>query len=378
MEGKLRNNVFDIGSFVGDYADGSARAKGRIYLVDNSGTVHPRADLRVSASRVNLSKALWFLGDIANDYEGRVSATTTLAGYQESIRVRGSCNGSKLMLYGLLLGKAHSSLVADANVARQSWSVQFPSVRSSQGGGQVEGELALASTRTGGRGVDLTSRWRTRRVDFSRLSKQIGKSTSLASGEITGDLTLSGKSIRGLDDLNGRFDFALGQTRGAAIPGLLGVSGLLGPVSLVNQTFDVGEVKGLIGRGAITVDEFWLGSDTALVQADGKVFLRSGRMDLNALIATGDYGDVAANFAEMTQQYAFRSVLPGSAILGISDLLLDRTLVVRVIGTLQDPIVRIQPVQTFREEAARFLLREGQRLILAGITAGAADSLNSN
>ena len=139
----------------------------------------------------------------------------------------------------------------------------------------------------------------------------------------------------------------------------------------------MGEVKGLIGRGAITVDEFWLGSDTALVQADGKVYIRSGRMDLNATIATGDYGDVAANFAQLAQQYAFRSLLPASAILDISDLLLDRTLVVRVMGTLQDPIIRVQPVQTFREEAARFLLREGQRLIVAGITAGAVDGLNT-
>ncbi|MGB7324911.1 MAG: hypothetical protein WBD31_08560 [Rubripirellula sp.] len=60
LEGKLRNNIFDIASLVGDYAEGSTRARGRLYLIDDSGTLHPRADLRVSADRVNLARSLWF------------------------------------------------------------------------------------------------------------------------------------------------------------------------------------------------------------------------------------------------------------------------------------------------------------------------------
>ncbi|MDA8745377.1 AsmA-like C-terminal region-containing protein, partial [Rubripirellula amarantea] len=345
-------------------------------LVDSSQKIHPRSDLWISANRIVLDRGLWFLGDVAEDYRGRGSLTATVNGYQESVRVRGSANGTDLSLFGLPLGKAHSGIAADANLTQMSWTLRFPSVRSTQGGGQVQGELALSSTRRGGRGVDLESRWRTRRVDFSKLTKQLGRSSSIAQGELTGDLTLNGKSIQSLDDLRGRFGFQLGQTRGASIPGLVGVSQFLGPISLVNQTFDVGEVNGVIGGGAITIDEFWIGSDTALVQADGKVFIRSGRMDLNALIATGDYRDIAADFSQLARRYALRSLLPTSAILDITELLRDRTLVVRVIGTVQDPIVRVQPIDTFREEAARFLLREGQRLIVAGVTAGAASELD--
>ncbi|TWU48029.1 AsmA family protein [Rubripirellula reticaptiva] len=377
LEGKLRNNIFDVASLVGDYAEGSTHARGRVYLIDESGTLHPRADLRVSANRVNLAQSLWFLGDTAEDYQGRASVSATVAGYQDSIRVRGSADGRELSLYGLPLGKAHSGLMAEANVGRKSWKVRFPSVRSTQGGGQVEGALALNSTRSGGRGIDMESRWNTRRVDIFRLSNEVGRSTSLARGEITGDISLNGKSIQNLADLSGRFNFSLGQTRGAGIPGLVAVSRFLGPISLVNQTFNVGEAKGIIGGGAITVDEFWLGSDAALVQADGKVYIQGGRLDMNALIATGDYRDIAANFAQLAQQYALRTLLPTSAILDVTELLRDRTLVVRVMGTLGDPIIRVQPVQTFREETARFLLREGQRLVLAGITVGAADGLTT-
>ncbi|WP_404304576.1 AsmA family protein [Neorhodopirellula lusitana] len=376
LDGRLQKNAFEIISLVGDYADGSVHSKGRVYLLDDKNKMHPRADLRVSATRINLARGLWFLGDAADDFQGRASLSATVSGYHDSVRIRGNTDGRELVMYGLPLGNAHSGLAANANVTRQSWDLRFPSVRSSQGGGQVEGELFLASTRRGGRGIDLESRWHTRRVDFVRLTQKLGQSTSVARGEITGDLTLNGKAIESLDDLTGRFRFALGQTRGAAIPGLLGASRFLGPVSLVNQSFDAGEANGVIGGGAVTFDEFWVGSDSALIQADGKVFIRSGRMDLNALIATGDFGDIAANFAQLAQQYALRSLLPTSAILDISELLRDRTLVINVIGTVQDPIVRIQPVQTFREEAARFLLREGQRLILTGVTAGAVDGLD--
>ncbi|MGB7324912.1 MAG: AsmA-like C-terminal region-containing protein, partial [Rubripirellula sp.] len=214
-------------------------------------------------------------------------------------------------------------MMAEANLGRLSWKVRFPSVRSTQGGGRVEGALAISSTRRGGRGIDLESRWKTRRVDVFRLSNEVGRSTSLARGEITGDITLNGNSIQKLDDLTGRFNFSLGRTRGAGVPGLVAVSRFLGPISLVNQTFDVGEAKGIIGGGAITVDEFWLGSDSALVQADGKVYIQSGRMDLNAMIATGDYRDVAANFAQLAQEYALRTLLPTSAILDVTELLRD-------------------------------------------------------
>ncbi|MEO9592323.1 AsmA family protein, partial [Rhodopirellula bahusiensis] len=374
LAGRIENDVLRIQSLRGDYADGSVSLHGLVYLVDGDGRIHPRFDTRLVASRVDLNRGLWFLGDTADQFLGRASGKATVTGHAESIRVRGNVDGRDLDIYGLPAGNAHSALVATANFQSSKWSVNFPSVRSRVGGGQLEGGLLLSSGRSGG--VDITSHWKTRRMDFVRLTDQLGRSSSLASGEISGAISLRGKSIQSIDDLSGRFDFQLGDTRGAAVPGLLAASRFLGPISLANQSFDVGEAKGIIGQGVVVLDEFWLGSDNALVQADGKVYLRSGRLDLNALIATGDYRDIAANFTQLAQQYALRSLLPASAILSVSELLRDRTLVVAVMGSTQSPIVRLRPVETFREETARFLLREGQRLILTGITAGAVDGID--
>ena len=374
LDARLQSDIFVIDKFVGDYAGGSARLTGQATLFDSEDAFHPRADFQIAATRINLARGLWFFGDAADQLAGNASASAMVSGYQESIRFRGNIDGRELAAYGLPIGTAHSGWMATFDLQTLRWSLDLPTVRSRVGGGQLNGELALSSGNRGG--VDLSSRWKTRRVDFFRLTNELGRSSKLAKGEISGELTLGGKSVKSVNDLAGRFNFQLGQTRGAAIPGLIAASQFLGPVSLAGESFDVGNVKGIIGSGAVTIDEFWLGSDNALVQADGKVFLPSGRMDLNALIATGNYRDIAGNLNQLTQKYALRSILPASAIFSITDLLRDRTLVLSVRGTPQNPILRLQPIETFREEAARFLLREGRRLILAGVTSGAIDGLD--
>ncbi|WP_231743818.1 AsmA-like C-terminal region-containing protein [Stieleria neptunia] len=374
LNGRLEKGVFVVQPLLGDYANGSLRLDGRVDLFDRDEAFYPRADLRLVASRIQMDRGLWFLGNKAERIQGRVSTKVTIAGHQESVRIRGSLHGRELVAYDLPIGVARGALTASANLKSWRWDVSIPSVRSSVGGGQLDGELHLSSGRRGG--FDMTSRWKTRRVDVFRLTHPFGRSSSLASGEITGEMSLGGKSVRSVDDLAGRFDFQLGRTRSAAIPGLIAASQFLGPVSLAGQTFDVGEAKGLIGQGVVVIDEFWLGSDNALVRADGKLYLRSGRLDMIALIATGDYRDIAANLGQLAQKYALRSLLPASAIFSVTELFRDRTVVLAVLGTTQNPIVRLRPVETFREEAARFLLREGQRLVLAGTSLSVLNGLD--
>lgn len=372
LKGEWTGGTFIVNSLVGDYADGAVRIAGRVKLLDADQHFRPLANLHLTASRIKLTEGLWFLGPLAEDYAGRASGSATIGGYLESLRVRGNIDGRELVFYDLKLGNAHSAIAAEWNAFSNRWRLQFPSVQSQAGGGQLDGKLILGSARRSGGGVDIESEWRARRVDFFQITNAGEGPAALAHGEISGGLTLAGKSVQSIDGLSGRFNFKLGDTRGAAVPGLISVGRFLGPVSLATERFDVGEARGLIGSGSVVLDEFWLGSDTALVRADGKIYIRSGRMNLTALIATGDYGDISGSFAELTRKYALRSLLPASAIFSITELLRDRTVVVNITGTAQNPIVRLRPVETFREETVRFLLREGRRLILAGLTAEAA------
>ncbi|MEM1069814.1 MAG: AsmA-like C-terminal region-containing protein [Planctomycetota bacterium] len=376
LQGQTDRNVVLIRSLVGDYGEGTLRVAGQVYPLDGQSRFHPKLDLQVGISRVRLDRSAWFLGeDVAKQLHGYATARASVTGYQESLRLRGSIEGRELRVNSLPIGAAHSGVIARLDLNHLAWSVHLPSIRSHVGGGQLEGEMLVKSSHRGG--LDLDSTWKSQRVDFLRLMNQLGTSTSFAQGKVSGVLTIDGKDVEAIDDVTGRFNFRLEQTQGAAIPGLVAASQLLGPISLARQSFDVGEAKGVIGKGVVSVDEFWLGSDTALVRADGKLYVRSGRMDLQAMIATGDYGDVAVNFSKIAQQYAIQTLIPASAIVSVTEILRDRTLVVSVMGTTRNPIVRLRPVETFREETVRFLLREGRRLIVASIAAESADALDA-
>lgn len=374
MRGVVDQGVLTLESLAGEYAGGTARLGGRLYLLNAEGAFRPRADLIANLSRVRLDRGLAMVDGFQEDLSGRISGQATIAGDLRSIRIRGRVAATDLVAYEVAIGSAHSGVIASFNPQTFSWRARLPNIGAGVGGGRLEADLSLASNY--GRGVNLQSRWRAKRVDFARLTNQLGQTSSIARGEISGDLTLDGKSVRSVNDLTGRFDFQLGETRGAAVPGLTAASRLLGPVSLATESFDAGQARGLIGRGAVRLQEFWLSSDSALVRADGKVYLASRRMDLEAIIATGDYGDIASDFAQLAQANALRAILPASAILSVSELLRDRTVVVAVTGTTERPIVRLRTVETFREEVARFFLREGQRLILAGFAVGAVDGLD--
>ncbi|MEQ8849309.1 AsmA-like C-terminal region-containing protein [Botrimarina sp.] len=373
IEATARNGDLVVRSLTGDYSGGSFRLNGRVNLTGARGRLDPRVDLRLSATRIALARGLWFIGEPAESLAGKVSGTASVSGDWTALRARGAMTGTGLAAYGVRVGDGHSAFFANLEPASLRWDVRLPTISSSVVGGQVKGDLSVASGRRGG--FDVASEWDVRRVDFFRLTSDLGQPSPLASGEVSGRLALGGKSVRGVADLAGRYDLELSDTRGAAIPGMVGVSRLLGPVSLATEQFDVGRARGAVRRGVVVVDEFWLGADNALVRADGNVYLTSGRLDLTALVATGDYRDIANNFAQLAQENAIRVLLPASAVLSVTELLRDRTLVVAVTGTVENPVVRPQTIETFREEVARFLLREGQRVILAGAAVGAGDGI---
>lgn len=366
LKGRVDRDNFIVTSCVGDIASGRMRAKGRITLLDPQKRIRPRADLQVNLARVDLQRAIAFAPDHAELLGGKVSGSGTITGTLESLRVRGNVDGRDLRALSMPVGVAHSNVVANANLRKLQWKIGFPSIRSSVGGGRLEGSLNVESSLRSG--VDVKSHWKTRDVDFFRLTHGLGQSTSIASGDISGVLTIGGKSVSSIEDLAGRFDFQLEQTRGAAIPGLTAASEFLGPISLATESFDRGGTRGIIQHGVVIVDEFWLSSSSVLVKSHGKVFLQSGRMELDAMIATGDFRNVVFDVSQFAQRYAINTLIPASTLWSVSELLENRTVVLAVHGTLQNPIIRLRPVDTFREEFTRFLVREGKRVLWMSVS----------
>jgi hypothetical protein len=184
------------------------------------------------------------------------------------------------------------------------------------------------------------------------LSSFIGANT-IGRGDVTGDLSLSGRRIRSVADLRGQFQFRLGSTDATAVPGLSAAGSILGPLSLSGVRFTSGETKGQISQGAVRFENLVMTADRMRVQADGRVFLSGQRMDIRALVETGNFQgqDVLTSQLAMV---AAGSLVPWTSA---SSLLLDRSFVLELHGRLADPQVRLLADETVQVNLRRRLMR---------------------
>ena len=372
VDGRVSPEGLELTGISGDYASGQVSAFGEIdRLAGQTGLDAFSPNVQVRLSHIDLETGLWFLGPTSRFYQGSASAMFRLGGTLSAVRMVGNLEGQQLLLFGVPADTAHSDFRLTAGTG-QRWRVKLDRVEAQTAGGQITGEVAVAQSSAVG-GVDLSSQFRGRRVDFVRLTSELGKPVSVASGTVTGTARIGGRGVRGLRDLNGSFDFRLGQTRGAAVPGLISASRFLGPLSLATTRFDRGEARGLLSGGAVILEEVTLVSDSALVRADGEVYLPSGRLNLGLFVATGTNGLLQLNLQRIAQRFVVQAIIPIPVLFEVADLFQNRALVLDVRGTLRNPIVRLDPAATFREESVRFLIREGQRLVAGGIGASIYD-----
>ncbi len=349
---KLRGNEIAIERAHGTFAGGRFAADGRWSLGTGPGQV------QVRISGIDASKALMFLSATAADRaDGKVSGSFSVAN-GERLRIRGAITSRESYFFAVPTGDVNSGLVASVSRDLRRWEVRLPSIHGQLAGGRITGDAKLSSSSLRPGSMDLASHWKARKVDFGELLASVGSSSRIAHGRLTGSLSLGGQGIRSVDDLAGRFDAGLNATQASAVPGLLGADRYLGIITLGGTQFDEGYIQGVIGGGAANINEFWLRADRVRVWADGMVRLVDVRMDLDVVISTGSFGIGNANLLVFMSQLAIQSVLPVATLLEISRLLSNRTIHLDIRGPLSDPRTRIKPVETIREEAARFLLRE--------------------
>ncbi len=372
LRGRLSwsDRTLTVGTLSGGYAGGQIRVAGKVVFEPDADGLRPDARLDVRLVRINVKRGLVWLGESVTDpLDGTASghfAVTT----RGEIAIHGRLDAQAFRVGGVSLGGATTGVSGSVAWDGSNWRLRFRDVRSEVGRGRLVGEATLSHSAGSPNGFDLQSRWRADRVDLVRFARDLGSRSSIASGEVSGRVRLGGRRIVSTKDLSGRFDLKLGDTRGAAIPGLVSASRFLGPLSLANTEFDAGQATGIVQGGVLVLQEFWLRSREALVHADGRIVLANGAMDIEATIATGDFTTFADGYVQTAQQYALRSFLPTTALIDLTRICRDRTIVIDVLGTLSDPRVRLQPLATIREEAGRFLIREIIRI-------AAADSIDA-
>ena len=349
-----------VDRIAGRYAEGELSATGVWSLGPG------QRQLSMRATSVNVPLALLPAWPDADDwFRGHASLQATVTG-NETVAARGSLQWHEGDVVGVAIDGGHGAFHGRFHTRTSRWQADFERLHLQLGGGTVDSALHLSSAGRG-RGFDMTSSSRARRVDFARLLKTDASAFSLANSRASGDLKLGGKAIRGVDDLTGRFNVALDGTDARAVPGLLKTQAYLGAASLASVRFNEGRMRGVIGAGAVSLREFSLISNKLRVFADGTVRLADGRMDVAAVLNTGDFQ--AQNFLlrQVANVASGGITVPLDLIVEVNQILSDRTLIVDLTGAAANPRVRLNTVRTLRENAVNFFLRQARRSVTAAV-----------
>lgn len=362
----------DIRSVRGSYAGGRISGSGRWSLEPG-----PR-QLALRLSSVDASRALLPLTAESGEwFDGLMSADLVIAG-GGALRLSGQMELRNGVTFGVRSRSIRASLRGLVALPSLRWSLQLSNLRASQGRGRVTGSMRLEQSLARPNRVDMDSTFEATDLDFQEvLADQAGSTTGLGQGALTGTLTLRGRAIESIADVDGRLTARLGGTDAAAIPGLLPAQNYLGVLSIRNTRFTRGEIDARLRRGEMRINEFWASSDQLRVWADGRVSLRSGRIDVQAVAATGNFRESNAAILALAQRFALDAALPLGLVTQANELLSDRVVRLAIGGTYSRPSVRVQPGATLTQNAARFFLREAAGLAIpvagagAGVGAGA-------
>jgi len=370
---RIDENALLVDSLRGSYAGGQIDAVGRIDLSSGVG----RIDIRTAA--IDAAKGLVPISATAAKYSAGILSGRLTIETGTQVRGRGSIEVRDSRLASIPAGDAHAAVNFLATNDLSRWSLNFRSIESIVNSGRLMGSAELRSSTIRAGAFDFSSRWSAKRLDFGRLLADAGGgSTSYTHGNVDGMLSLAGTGVRSVADLRGRFDAELDGSQASSIPGLSLASRYLGAFALPSSRFEQGRVRGSIGAGVARLDEFWLVSDRVRVFADGRVQLNTGRMDVNAVISTGNFDGESAAVAAIAEQLAIGAAPPVLAFIELNRLLSDRTIYVGVLGPLTDPRLRVKPLETLRAGAERFLVREATAALLpiAGVGTGLASEQN--
>ena len=316
-------------------------------------------NVRLSRSRADDLLSPWIESD-TQPVEGLVSGRAVVsgsgAGPFDGIRAVGSIRMLGGSIAGLAVGDARSPFRLQLNATPLYWRASLPRISAKFARGSLQGAMKIGSPIVGS-GLNLDSRWRMTHVDFQDLLSNFVGTNTIGRGDLTGDLMLSGRRIRSVNDLNGRFRLKLGGTDATAVPGLPSASSALGVLSLSGVRFTSGEATGQITGGALRLENLAMTADRVRVQATGRVFLAGPRLDARVLIETGNFEGQQVLNGRLAPN-AIRSLSGTLAPLASANQLLsERTFVLDLYGRLQDPQVRVLAAETIQTNLRRHLIR---------------------
>ncbi|MFK7819095.1 MAG: AsmA-like C-terminal region-containing protein [Planctomycetaceae bacterium] len=360
MRTTLKDGDVQIQEIRGTYAGGAVSGRG---VWEKSGTRF----VRLRLTRANADRLLVPISRSADDWiGGRISGSALLTSSANDtasrLRITGLADVRDGTLFGVPVGDVHSPYVLTVSMEPMKWSVDFDHVQTTVANGRGEGRLILRSAAARQRGFHLDSNWRLTHVNFRDILRRSAGTAIVGRGDLTGTATLSGRHIQSEKDLEGRFRFQLGGTDAGAVPGVVSAGSFIGAAGLAGTRFNEGHAYGRIRRGVATVEECIMTASTLGFEADGTVNLTSGRLDIDAVLATGNFQGQTS----VLRQTLRPRVVDAIGIGTINQILSDRTVVFTMKGNVRSPIVQLNPGETLRANTRSIAVRQLSTAITAG------------
>jgi hypothetical protein len=189
-------------------------------------------------------------------------------------------------------------------------------------------------------------------LDLRALLRQLGSTSHLAAGKVSGRVDFSGADVHSLDDLTGPVNLTLREAQPMQMPVLSQLAPFLGPLQ-GSSSFTSGDLRGWLVRGGLHIDRATLTGRLAQLFISGLITYQ-GRLDLDVLAQLGPPNPRILR--PIGIGIPFAGAIPVTALTLASNYLSNRLIHLRVGGTLRSPVIQVAPIVLLAEEAVRFFL----------------------
>ncbi len=181
--------------------------------------------------------------------------------------------------------------------------------------------------------------------------------TRVASGLASGRVDFGGRNIRSASDLTARVEAKLAQTSAMQAPVLRQITPFVLPGVGANITFTSGDLRGALAGGVFRIDQLSLVGDLARLFINGTVTLQQ-RLNLDVVANTQQLGMDPLALRVLGLSLPAVGPIPLSLINQASAYLSNRTIRLRVTGTIRAPSIQVNPLPLLSEAAVRFFLAQ--------------------
>lgn len=184
------------------------------------------------------------------------------------------------------------------------------------------------------------------------LRQLLGISVGITAGRFNGRFDFAGRDAKTVNDITGVLSGSFNDPNPFDAPVLRQLQPFLNPRQILTPLSE-GDVRARLAGGVFRVERFTLSGNNLRVYADGTLAL-NGRIDLDFKAQTGQVAGGAGALA----LFGIPAVgpIPIGAVIRASQFLSNRSVLLKVTGTVDNPTVQVNVAALLADEAIRYFL----------------------